>query len=348
MCAAVMPHARQDSLCNDSQSGSMSKSRRSFPPLSARTSFSALPESDLAASKALLSHRKLLFLRLSSIRHPSVLCAILIFSTLLLFLIASQLHANFCSLTFTRDRSSTSLSTLTATETVPEPTPFDLISTLEKWKDPQYSKRRLAIYVYDLPARFNEDLVRISHSSPSHIRDPYCDKNFYSSEVHVHRYLLSSSVRTMDPEQANFFYVPVYSTCDLINVQPNNLRRTGRNFRAAMHIVQNQYPYWNASNGRDHVFLFSQGFSARLAGDWTSIKNAIFMVHNGEFTALEYTPHKDFVIPPELRSYFQPIWRTKPESAIVMKRQYLGQFGGQVSFEILCLRLYDFGQFLPT
>lgn len=208
---------------------------------------------------------------------------------------------------------------------------LDIIQTLEQWKNPQYAMSHLRVYVYDLPSRFNSDLVHTSHQSPSHIRDPYCDENFYSSEVHVHHFFLNSSVRTLDPNLANFFYVPIYTTCDLINKQPNDLQRTGRNFRDAMTIVINNYPYWNHTDGRDHVFLFSQGFSARLTGDWTYVKNSIFLVHNGQFTAPEYTPHKDITIPPELRYYFKPIWREKDRRAIVpSEKQYLGQFGGQV------------------
>ena len=33
------------------------------------------------------------------------------------------------------------------------------------------------------------------------------------TEVLFHRYFLSSSCRTEDPEKADFFFVPVYGTC---------------------------------------------------------------------------------------------------------------------------------------
>lgn len=222
-------------------------------------------------------------------------------------------------------------SVLSSYSAVNDETPFDIIQTLERWKDPRYATSRLRVYVYDLPPRFNTQLIRASHQSPSHIRDPYCDENFYSSEVHVHHFFLNSSVRTLDPELANFYYVPIYTTCDLINKQPNDLQRTGRNFRDAMQSIVNDHPYWNRTDGRDHVFLFSQGFSARLAGDWTFVKNSIFLVHNGEFTAPEYTPHKDITIPPELRFYFTPVWigRAKKD-AKPSEMRYLAQFGGQV------------------
>jgi len=204
------------------------------------------------------------------------------------------------------------------------------MTALSRWTEAEFIKKRLSIYVYDLPSKFNTDLVERSINEPGRIRDPFCDRNFYSSEVQVHRYMLSSPVRTMNPEEADFFYVPIYTTCDLITNQPNNLARVGVNFKFAMRHVIEEAPYFNRSNGRDHVYLFAQGFSARLAGDWKEYKNGIFMVHNGEFTAAEYTPHKDFTIPPDLRAYLQPFWLEDHTVTPPMPKTYLAQFGGQV------------------
>ena len=86
------------------------------------------------------------------------------------------------------------------------------------------------------------------------------------------------------------------------------------------------------------MFMFTQGFAARLSGsptgDW---KNAIFLVHNGEMTASEYTPHKDVTIPPHLKYYFDPVWREgmkegddgDDENVLPVKKNFI-QFGGQV------------------
>lgn len=207
---------------------------------------------------------------------------------------------------------------------------INITDELERWKEPDFAKSNLRVYVYELPSRFNTDLVEKSISDPGPIRDPRCDTTFYSAEVHVHRWLLSSPVRTTDPEEADFFYVPLYTTCDLITHQPNDVPRVGRNFAEAMDGIIRDYPYWNRTNGRDHVYVFSQGFSARLAGDWERYSNGIFMVHNGEFTAPEYTPHKDLTIPPELKAYFSPFWTEAADAVIHRSRRHLAQFGGQV------------------
>lgn len=301
---------------------SLSKTRRNP---SVHPSREPLSKTDHATMKGFGFGKKWAYGRSSFSRKPSVHLVLTIVASLALLLTFTQSSLTMCA----QPRHRTVDHSFQAVEFDGE-APFNLIDSLERWKQPQYAKQRLSIYVYNLPSRFNTDLVKTSHTSPSHIRDPYCDTNFYSSEVHVHRFLLNSSVRTTDPSAANYFYVPVYTTCDLINTQPNDVERTGSNFRDAMRYVTSDYPFWNASNGRDHIFLFAQGFSARLAGDWTFIKNSIFMVHNGEFTASEYTPHKDFTIPPELRSYFEPVWRANRPVRSLQKR-YLAQFGGQVS-----------------
>lgn len=192
--------------------------------------------------------------------------------------------------------------------------------------------RDLRVFVYDLPPKFNTLQVARSRQRPAPIRDPYCDTNFYSAEVVVHRSLLRAPVRTTRPADAHFFYVPVYLTCYLINNHPNNLTKTGMFFEEAMTHVVTKYPYFNASQGRDHVYTFAQGFGARLSGlRWRHWSNGIFLTHNGDFTADEYTPRKDIVIPPNLAHYLTPIYvDPHPRHSFVLeRRRFLAHFGGQ-------------------
>lgn len=196
---------------------------------------------------------------------------------------------------------------------------------------------RVRVYVYHLPPKFNSLQVAKSHRKPPPIRDPHCDHNFYSAEVTVHRALLASPARTLDPTRADFFYVPIYVTCFLINNHPNNLTKTGMFFDHAMsHVIRN-YPFFNASQGRDHVYTFTQGFGARLAGpNWRKWRNGIFLTHNGDFESDEFVPHKDIVIPPDLSHYITPVYtRTAsktappPSPSGLDKRRFLAHFGGQ-------------------
>ena len=40
-----------------------------------------------------------------------------------------------------------------------------------------------------------------------------CSQGMFASEVFLHIWLLNSECRTMDPEKADFFFVPFYSAC---------------------------------------------------------------------------------------------------------------------------------------
>ena len=189
--------------------------------------------------------------------------------------------------------------------------------------------RNLRIFVYELPSIFNVDQVTINALHPPKIWDPNCTANFYSAEYSLHKFLLRSEYRTLDPNEADFFYVPAYSCCFLINHQPNNLTKTGIFHQKLLNHIKTTYPYFNRSDGRDHVWAFTQGFGARLFGDFRQVNNGIFLVHNGQFTLDDFTPHKDLTIPPDLMGYGFPSVYELPESSIPPK-QWLAHFGGTV------------------
>lgn len=93
------------------------------------------------------------------------------------------------------------------------------------------------------------------------------------------------------------------------------------------HVI-NEHPYWNRSDGRDHVFMFAQGFGARLSGDWTRYRHATFLVHNGDYSEPHFSTHKDVVVPPDLSHYLTPVGITSPDKLV--KKRYFVLFGGQV------------------
>lgn len=65
---------------------------------------------------------------------------------------------------------------------------------------------KLKVFVYELPSKYNEKLVK---------KFPWCLVHMFAVEVYMHRFLLSSHVRTLNPEEADWCYTPVYPTCDL-------------------------------------------------------------------------------------------------------------------------------------
>lgn len=189
--------------------------------------------------------------------------------------------------------------------------------------------KNLKIYVYELPSIFNRDQVTRNTLHPPKIWDPNCTTNFYSAEYSLHQFLLKSEYRTLEPSEADFFYVPAYSCCFLINHQPNNLTKTGIFHHKLLNYIKTTYPYFNRSEGRDHVWAFTQGFGPRLFGDFQKIKSGIFLVHNGQYTLDDFTPHKDMTIPPDLTGYGFPSIYEIPESERPQK-EWLAHFGGTV------------------
>ncbi len=187
----------------------------------------------------------------------------------------------------------------------------------------------LKIYVYSLPEIYNKEQLDRNWKKPPPIRDPNCTRNFYSAEYSFHQFLLKSPIRTVDPWEADYFYVPSYPSCFLINNHPNNLTKTAMFHEKLFNHITTRYSYFNLSLGRDHIWIFSQGFGPKMFGNWKLINNGIFLVHNGQFTLDEFTPHKDIPIPPDLTGYnFPSVYELPPNKRPV--RKWLAHFGGTV------------------
>ncbi|PWZ34377.1 putative glucuronosyltransferase [Zea mays] len=112
---------------------------------------------------------------------------------------------------------------------------------------------RLKVYVYDLPSKYNKKLVK---------KDPRCLNHMFAAEIFMHRFLLSSVVRTFNPEEADWFYTPVYATCDLT---PSGLPlpfKSPRMMRSAIELIATNWPYWNRLEGAEHFFVTPHDFGA--------------------------------------------------------------------------------------
>ncbi|KAK1289531.1 putative glucuronoxylan glucuronosyltransferase IRX7 [Acorus calamus] len=111
----------------------------------------------------------------------------------------------------------------------------------------------LRIYIYDLPSTYNSDWLS----------NPRCATHLFASEVAIHRALLRSPARTTDPSQADFFFVPVYVSCNFstLNGFPALGHARGLLYSAVQRISSDM-PFWNRSRGSDHVFVASHDFGA--------------------------------------------------------------------------------------
>lgn len=101
----------------------------------------------------------------------------------------------------------------------------------------------------------------------------------FAAEIFMHRFLLSSPVRTLNPEEADWFYTPVYTTCDLT---PNGLPlpfKSPRMMRSAIQLISSNWPYWNRTEGADHFFVVPHDFGACFHYQVSSFLSFCFLLY---------------------------------------------------------------------
>ncbi|XP_047321908.1 probable glucuronoxylan glucuronosyltransferase IRX7 [Impatiens glandulifera] len=111
----------------------------------------------------------------------------------------------------------------------------------------------LKVYIYDLPSKYNVDWLS----------NDRCEKHLFASEVAIHRALMTSDVRTMNPSEADFFFVPIYVSCNFSTVNGFPAIGHARSlFSSAIRLISSEKPFWNRSMGSDHVFVASHDFGS--------------------------------------------------------------------------------------
>lgn len=150
------------------------------------------------------------------------------------------------------------------------------------------------IFVYDLPAEYHSALKK---------DQPRCISDQYGTEIRIHETILNSPYRTANPEEAEFFYVPIYGECYLFRANrllgKAGLEDTNKWYHKAMNKIIHEQPYWNRTQGRDHVFVFAGARGPHIFKDWKRvIKKSIFMTPEGDRSLSEqFNTWKDIVIP---------------------------------------------------
>jgi hypothetical protein len=135
------------------------------------------------------------------------------------------------------------------------------------------------VYVYEIPPEFNMLLLARRLVPEACVlrtygknNGPTWSSNLYGAEIALHEALLSSPHRTLDPERAHFFYVPVYVGCFVSEFnrpyprhwlcdecrrgKPADLAslRALRWQRRLLQWVRDAMPFWNRSSGSDHLW----------------------------------------------------------------------------------------------
>ncbi|XP_050213954.1 probable glucuronoxylan glucuronosyltransferase IRX7 [Mercurialis annua] len=112
----------------------------------------------------------------------------------------------------------------------------------------------LKIYIYELPSKYNTDWLS----------NQRCSNHLFASEVAIHKALENNNgVRTFDPYEADFFFLPVYVSCNFSTVNGFPAIGHARSLlSSAVDFVSVKFPFWNRSEGADHVFVAAHDFGA--------------------------------------------------------------------------------------
>ncbi|ONK71814.1 uncharacterized protein A4U43_C04F12670 [Asparagus officinalis] len=114
-------------------------------------------------------------------------------------------------------------------------------------------KTPLKIYVYNLPPRYNGDWLD----------NPRCGSHLFAAEVAIHEALLTSKFRTLNPDEADFFFVPVYVSCNFSTVNGfPSLTHARSLIASSIAEIKTKFPFWNRTNGQDHIFVASHDYGA--------------------------------------------------------------------------------------
>ncbi|ESW29763.1 hypothetical protein PHAVU_002G097200 [Phaseolus vulgaris] len=178
------------------------------------------------------------------------------------------------------------------------------------------------VFLYDLPSRFTHGVIR-HHALARGARFPQEEHDDVSSlkypgHQHMSEWYLFSDlsrtdsgrsgspvVRVTDPEEADFFFVPFFSSLSLI-VNPARPPGSGaslekpiysdeENQEALMEWLEEQ-EYWKKNNGRDHVIVASDPNAMYRVID--RIKNCVLLVSDfGRLRPDQGSLVKDVVVP---------------------------------------------------
>ncbi|KAL2535080.1 Exostosin family protein [Abeliophyllum distichum] len=163
--------------------------------------------------------------------------------------------------------------------------------------DAVVEKKRPLIYVYDLPPDFNSLLLEGRHFKLECVNRIYDHRNatiwtdqLYGAQMAIYESILASPYRTLNGEEADYFFVPALDSCIITRADdaPHLSMKDHQGLRSSLtlefykkaydHIMM-QYPYWNRSSGRDHIWSFSWDEGACYAPK--EIWNSMMLVHWG-------------------------------------------------------------------
>ncbi|KAK9789922.1 hypothetical protein WJX73_004978 [Symbiochloris irregularis] len=139
----------------------------------------------------------------------------------------------------------------------------------------------LRVYIYPLPEHFQSLSTMPAWS--------VFNTNLYGAEKRIPEALQEAGYTAKNPSSADFMIVPAYfyainghKAMQLEGAQVSLQRQTTN---IVLDYIRTQYPYWNASLGRDHIFTLTQdqgfcGFS-QFGETHDEIANSVILSHWG-------------------------------------------------------------------
>ncbi|KAL3917922.1 MAG: hypothetical protein SGPRY_006210, partial [Prymnesium sp.] len=158
----------------------------------------------------------------------------------------------------------------------------------------------LRIYVYDLPPQYNIWLA-------AHFREPgrWDQSYLYSLDAKIHRWLLRSPYRTLDPESADYFFIPTYLSQGFYDFEYGLywLIPRGTSFlQQAMTYVRTTWPYFNRSGGSDHILVMTNDKGATfIRGAVRDLRKVCLITQWGWNRPHIHARNLDIVVPPMLK-----------------------------------------------
>ncbi|KAG8458602.1 hypothetical protein KFE25_008399 [Diacronema lutheri] len=170
------------------------------------------------------------------------------------------------------------------------------------------------VYVYELPGRFTTWLA-----AQSNAHEWTHSWWFYDNDISLHQRFLASPYRTANPEEADFFFVPLYRSLGAYTAGwgPGVITPKGwRAFSAAVDFVRKSAPFFAQPGGaRKHMMVITCDVGFGVLGEWQGKRFVHRSVLPAALSPLKFIvqwggeptrPGHDLVIPP----------RTPPQEVI--------------------------------
>jgi len=216
------------------------------------------------------------------------------------------------------------------------------------------SPRKVKIYMYDLPRKFTYGVIDSYATARGGISSPVEDDsklkypgNQHSAEWYLFSDLIKAEkdrvnspvARVFDPEDADLFYVPFFSSLSLVvnPIRPsNNGGAVSRTYsdeemqEGLMEWLEGQV-YWKRNNGRDHVFIAQDPNALYKLID--RVKNSVLLLSDfGRLRPDQGSLVKDVILP-----YSHRINPYKGDVGIENRKSLLFFMGNRYRKEVLIL-----------